>query len=104
MDSVPFDRVSDVSLLCLKHFEGRFAVSSEVRFLFSTGAFAVMKEGTGTSCFAALEVIQVGLYFLSANLESAGKMSLLSSSKSNKPSAKVIGFLFLSDAYAKTAC
>ena len=73
------------------------AFASDARFFFTAVDFNNMKAGSGTCCVSDLEVRYskmraVGLYFLTANLASEVEMSRLSSSKSKKPSAKVMGF------------
>jgi hypothetical protein len=95
-------------LLELKRFVGRFRFSSDTRFFLVDDDFSLTKDGTGTFCLLALDVRYsrmrtVGLYFLAANLKSAAEMSLLSSPRSNAPSASVMGF-HLSFACAKIAC
>jgi hypothetical protein len=67
-------------LFVLKRFVVRFAASSAVLFFFIYGDLSVTNGGTETFCFAALEVKYskmraVGLYFLTANFESAAEIS-----------------------------
>jgi hypothetical protein len=82
--------------------------SSDDRFFFSVKDLDRMKEGRETCCRSAHDVRHStmraeGLCFLTANFTSEVEISRLSSSSSNAPSAKVMGF-HLSETCAKIAC